>query len=363
MRSSLKGRLLFIPIGVLLVLLLSVFLFRRQIGLAAWKIGVESRQSTDFIQMLPDGLHLGLCGAASPMADSKRMGPCVFIIAGQKLYVVDAGDGSTKILTLVGITVGKVDSIFLTHFHSDHIGGLGEMMLQRWVTASNNLPVTVIGPQGLESVVNGFNQAYTLDKIYRVKHHGPITVPPSGSGGKAQTFTVPENEDYSRVVLEKDGLKVTAFSVDHSPVFPAVGYRFDYKGRSVVISGDTAPSKNLASHSKGADVLVHEGLQTSTLKGIRDSAAKFNKKTIVKIMEDIPSYHTTPEDAAKIAQESGVRHLLLYHIVPPVPFSYLNAAYLGDAPKNFDGPITVGKDGIFFSLPADTSEIQIRDLL
>lgn len=256
---------------------------------------------------------------------------------------------------------GLIDAILLTHFHSDHIGGLGEMMLQRWGGGSHTDPVPVYGPQGVESVVQGFNDAYALDKKYRVAHHGEATMPPSGAGGVARPFTLDES-DRSLVVLDRDGLTITAFAVNHAPVFPAAGYRFDYRGRSVVVSGDTAPSSTLAKYARGADVLFHEGLQTTMVAVLHDAAVRHGWAGAAKITADIPSYHTTPEDAARIAQQAGVRQLIFYHTIPPLPFAYLNAVFLGDAARIFTGPIVVGKDGLIVSLPANSTAMTMREL-
>jgi ribonuclease Z len=223
--------------------------------------------------------------------------------------------------------------------------------------------VEVFGPPGVESVVEGFNRAYELDKGYRVEHHGAEIVPPSGAGGKAHPFALPKGERTSQTVLERDGVKITAFCVNHSPVHPAVGYRFDYRGRSVVISGDTVPSRNLTEAARGADLLVHAGLQAELVEIIHEAAVRHGQRNISAITADIPSYHTTPEQAAKIASEAGVRHLVLNHVIPPLPIAYLNAAFLGDANEFYQGPITVGKDGLFFVMPADSDAILLRELL
>jgi len=353
-----------LPLLAILVLVAgTAALFQRQIGLALAKRIIDKRVAIDLAAEQPDGLHVGLCGTGCPMPDPKRAGPCVFVIAGKLLYVVDAGDGATRNMSLMGLQVGRINAILLTHFHSDHIAGLGEMMLVRWASVGNSHPVEVFGPQGVESVVEGFNRAYEQDKAYRVEHHGPEAVPPSGAGGVARPFTISEVEQTTQTIIERDGLTVTAFSVDHSPVFPAVGYRFDYKGRSVVISGDTVPSETVLKVSSGVDLLVHEGLQAKVVGIIHEAAVKHGQKNIAKITADIPSYHTTPEEAAKIAQEAGVRHLVFTHIIPPIPIAYLNAAFLGDAGKFYDGPITVGTDGLFFVMPADSDVIRIQKLL
>jgi ribonuclease Z len=348
--------------ALLLMALASAWLFQRQLGLMLTKRNLDHAFQNQLMPSLPDGLHAGLCGSGSPLPDPTRAGPCVFIIAGKHLYIVDAGEGSARKLALLGIPPSQIDAIFLTHFHSDHIGGLGDMMLQRWGGASHTDPTPVIGPQGVESVVKGFNEAYSLDKGYRIAHHGEGTMPPSGSGGIAHPFTVEAGSDAGQVVLQQDGLTVTAFPVVHTPVFPAVGYRFDYRGRSVVISGDTAPSPMVLQYSRGVDVLFHEGLQTTMVALVHDASVRANRPSAAKIMADIPSYHTTPEDAARIAQQAGVRYLMFYHTIPALPIGYLNAAFLGDAPKIFKGPITVGKNGTMVSLTPGNSTVTLREL-
>jgi ribonuclease Z len=352
-----------VVVALLLILFIGAFRYQRPIGLALTKQFVERSLQNQLLATLPDGLHAGLCGSGSPLPDPTRAGPCVFIIAGQQVYVVDAGEGSPRKMALLGLSPGLVDAILLTHFHSDHIAALGEMMLQRCGTASHTDPVPVIGPQGVESVVQGFNDAYALDKADRIAHHGEATMPPSGNGGFARPFTLADGSDKGQVILEKEGLTITAFAVNHAPVFPAAGYRFDYRGRSVVVSGDTAPSPVLAKYAHAADVLFHEGLQTTMVSIMHDAAARHGRTTAAKILGDIPSYHTTPEDAARIAQLAGVRYLIFYHTIPPIPFSYVNAAFLGDAPKIFKGQITVGKDGMLLSLIPGNTTVTIRELL
>jgi len=331
-RSPSRGLGLAIVLPVVLLLVLgAAFIFQRQIGMMLTKAYVERSFHNQLLPTLQDGLHAGLCGSGTPMPDPTRAGPCVVVIAGKHVYVVDVGEGSPRKLALMG--VAPTD------------------------------PVPVIGPQGVESVVNGFNAAYALDKTYRIAHHGEATMPPSGQGGVARPFTLVAGSDASQVVLQQDGLTITAFAVRHAPVFPAAGYRFDYGGRSIVISGDTAPSPVLAKYSQDVDVLFHEGLQAAMVSVLHDAAVRNNRPGVAKIAADIPSYHTTPEDAARIAQQAGVRQLVFYHTFPPLPFAYLNAAFLGDAPKIFHGPITVGKDGLLVSLPAGGTSIAMRELL
>jgi ribonuclease Z len=262
----------------------------------------------------------------------------------------------------MGFDIGKVDAILLTHFHSDHIADLGEIMLQRWAGGSNVKPVDVIGPKGVETVVAGFNHAYSLDAGYRVAFHGAATVPPSGTGGRARPYDLSSEEDASIIVVDKEGVKITAFKVNHFPAYPAVGYRVDYKGRSLVVSGDTVPCRSLKKQSQGVDVLFHEAQQPAMIKMVHDQAGLSPNPSLAKITADIPSYHTSPEDAAKTANEAGVKHLVLYHILPPLP-PVLNSMFLGDSEKYYNGPITLAVDGLLIGLPANSAKISIKQIL
>jgi ribonuclease Z len=164
------------------------------------------------------------------------------------------------------------------------------------------------------------------------------------------------------VVLNDKGLKVTAFRVDHAPIDPAVGYRFDYKGRSVVISGDTKKTPSVQAVAKGVDILVHEALQPSLVKILETEFADRKMNNMSQVMRDILNYHTTPEEAAAQAAAAGAKQLVLNHIVPPMPVRFAYPAFLGDAAKFYDQPITVGEDGMLFSLPANSTSIDHKRL-
>jgi ribonuclease Z len=285
------------------------------------------------------------------------------VVAGSHFFIVDAGEGSAKNVLLMKLPIGKLEAVLLTHFHSDHIADLGEMELQRWAGGSNQAPVPVIGPTGVAQVVQGFNLAFQLDDGYRVAHHGPETMPPGGAGGAAQPFELSAAPDAAMVVYDRDGVRITAFKVDHRPVTPAVGYRFDYKGRSIVISGDTVYSESLLEQARGVDVLFHEALNPDMVALMNQNASETGSPSLAKITHDIPSYHSTPEDAAKIAAGAGVKHLVYYHIVPPLPSTLLNELFLRDARKFYSGPITLGEDGLLVSLPANSNRIELKNVL
>ncbi len=352
-------RLILRSATVLALLALVLYLFRVPLVMELVKRVAAQHMAVDPIKTLPDGLHVGLCGAGSPFPDEKRLGPCTLVLAGQRLFVFDAGAGASRNIGKMDFNAGRIEAIFLTHFHSDHIDGLGELLLNRWVTASNTSPVPVFGPQGVEAVIAGLTQAYALDKSYRVAHHGDATLPASGSGGQAMPFAItPTAAGEGRAtVLNDGGVEVVAFLVDHKPIAPAVGYRISYKGRSVVISGDTQKSAAVQREAAGVDVLVHEAMSTPLMALLKDAAAQSGRNNFVKIFDDVLNYHSSPEQAAETARDAKARYLLLNHIAPPLPFSAMEKAFLGGAADLFNGPIRVGRDGDFISLPAGSADI------
>jgi len=348
-------------LAILIIFIISIlFLFQRPIGLYLFEQGSEARIGRDNLAELSDGLHIGLCGTGSPLPDPIRAGPCNIIIAGKQIFVVDIGEGGTRNISLMGINTGKIDALLLTHFHSDHIDGIGPLMLMRWTNASANKPLSVYGPTGLVPIIDGFNAAYSKDHDYRVKHHGEKIMPPKGAGALAKPFTIGSN---SKLIFKRKELKITAFKVNHDPIKPAIGYRFDYKGRSLVISGDTARSKALEQASKGADLLVHEALQPNMVKEITNALNRKGLDNITAVTRDILDYHASPEDAAASAKAAGVKQLVLSHIVPSLPSRYFYPAFLGDAHDHYDGPIIIGEDGMFFTLPANSNAIEYNEFM
>jgi ribonuclease Z len=173
--------------------------------------------------------------------------------------------------------------------------------------------------------------------------------PPSGFGFSPRAFALPAGRG---VVLNDGGLEVTAFAVDHTPVVPAVGYRFDYKGRCLVVSGDTAPSNALVAAAKGCDLLIHEALQPRMTRTLGAAAKQAGSARIAKVMADIEDYHTSPEQAADLAQKAGVKALALTHIVPPLRLPGLEPVFLGDAAARFEGELFIASDHEIVSLPA-----------
>jgi len=351
---------------VLLVLVLFAvgagILFQEQIGERIFARAVETAVARDVIGDLPDGMHVALCGTGSPLPDPARAGPCSAVIINGKMFIVDIGGGAVRTLGLMGLNPGATEALLLTHFHSDHIDGMGELMLQRWAGGGRTSPLPVIASAGVEPIVDGLNTAYAADAQYRVAHHGKATMSLAGAGGLARPFTISEGQE-KMVVYEQDGIKITAFSVVHKPVSPAVGYRFDYAGRSVVFSGDTVKLPIIEKICNGCDLLVHEVLNAEMVAAMEQAFERAGRKRMVKIMADIPDYHTTPVEAAETAKAAKAKMLVLSHIVPALPIAYLDKHYLKGVDAAYDGPVVLGKDGMLFSLPANKDSIERGDLL
>src|SRR5262249_4993320 len=257
---------------------------------------------------------------------------------------------------------GRIEAVLLTHFHSDHIDGLGQLGELHWLAGGATMPLVVIGPAGVERVVNGFNEAHALNGIHRTAHHGPAIAPPSGFGLTARPFQIADHDDRV-VVLEQDGLRVTAFTVNHEPVHPAVGYRFDYKGRSIVVSGDTAKSPNLVQNATAADLLVHEAMSPRLVEMLEETARASGRDAPAQLFHDLRSYHTAPADAADEAAQASVHALAFTHFIPPVPMGLLEGPFLGDARRHFSGPLFMARDGDLVSLPGGSGDLTVRNLL
>ncbi len=307
----------------------------------------------------PGEMSVLLVGTGSPLPDKARGGPCTLVAVGNRLFIVDAGLDSARNLLLWRMPLQNVAGILVTHFHSDHIPELGELRLQTWV-AGRKVPLPVYGPPGIETVVGGFNQAYALDAGYRTEHHGAAMLPPDA------VTMVPKTVDLgsatTATVLDSDGLKITAIRVRHEPANPAYAYRFDYHGRSVVISGDTAPDEDLAHAAQGADILVHEGLSPEMVGIMHDTLLATGHPRQAKIMHDIPGYHTAPVDAARIANEAHAKLLVFTHIIPMLPNALAERAFLrGVSDVRPDG-VVLGHDGAVFRLPGGSDAIEQSSL-
>ncbi|MEM1112843.1 MAG: MBL fold metallo-hydrolase [Pseudomonadota bacterium] len=342
-------------IGVVGALVTLAYTQRAFIAERVMERGLQARLGADRVDTLEDGLHLFLCGAGGPLPAPRASGPCVAVVAGKQLFVVDAGTDGVRNMGRMGLQAGTIAGVFLTHFHSDHIDTLGEVATLRWAGGDNISPLPVYGPEGVQQVVDGFNTSYAQDFVYRHEHHGDLVAPLSGAGLEAVPFDEPPIGKLA-LVYEGEGLTVEALKVDHFPVVPAVGYRFSYKGRTLLISGDTTKQDNIIEFSQGIDLLVHEALAPNLVMMMNRAAKEVGNPILERITFDILDYHASPVQAAESARDADVGHLLYYHIVPPMILPGQEALFLNGAEDIFPR-YTIGEDGVMFSLPANTDAI------
>lgn len=359
-----KNKRLWIVLSIYLLVCLGLVVFLRNPSDAVIDYLFQSVMAKNQTRNLfkEDGLYVITTGTGAPMPDKNRAGSQTVVVAGGQVLLFDAGPGSTLKLEISPVDVGAVDALFITHFHSDHIGGIGELMLKRWATTGRQEPLPIYGPSGVANMVAGFEQAYQLDSIYRIAHHGEEVMPPTGFGGDAHTFDLGSGLMSSKKVYQKGELEVIAFNVAHAPAFPAVGYRVNYKGRSVVITGDTKYDKNLIQHSKQADVIISEALNKK-FSSIIARATKHLESNASAVATDIQDYHISPKEAADVAREADVQQLVITHILPPVPTDLLVRPYLKEAREVYKGNIYMANDGTLISLPVGSEKITIKELL
>lgn len=320
---------------------------------------VEANMAFNDAVLDPDALHVVLCGTGSPMPDPDRAQSCAIVYAGEHVFVVDAGLGGWDRLAAFGLPVGNLTGVLITHFHSDHISGLPDIALNSWASGRREA-LAVYGPPGVEKVTAGFDLAYSLDDSYRIAHHGEDFFSAEGANYRPIVVDVPDR-DTGVTVFDDAGVTVTAFRVSHEPVDPAYGFRIDYKGRSVVFSGDTKEDRNVALFGQGADVMIHEALAAHMVDLLGEGlAARGDRRS--KVMYDIQDYHATPVQAAEVANEAGTKLLVYTHIVPRLPNALAERVFLRGVSDVRKRGVMIGYDGLYLRLPAGSEKIETIDL-
>ncbi|RED15067.1 MBL fold metallo-hydrolase [Parasphingopyxis lamellibrachiae] len=270
---------------------------------------------------------LGTAGGPSPKPN--RSAPAQAIVVGDNVYIVDCGDGVARQMVLAGLDPADLTAIFLTHHHSDHNADFGNLLLLAWADDLAS-PVECFGPPPLEAMRQQFLDLNAYDIATRIADEGR---PPLADLINAHEFSEPG------LIFEDDNVRVTSALVDHPPVSPAFAYRFDCPDRSIVFSGDTAPSDALIALAEGADILVHEVMYLPAIEGLIADA-----HDPASLRDHLLASHTTTEQAAQIATSAGVETLVLSHFVPGgYPFIE-DDVWEAAVRAGFTGEIIVGRD-------------------
>lgn len=298
-----------------------------------------------------DSLSAIVCGSRSPLVSPGRAQTCIAVQAGSNIFIVDIGDGSANNIQAFNIPTDKIKAVLITHLHSDHISDLADLHLLSWVQGRNS-KLKVFGPEGIDLVTSGFELAYEKDYQFRTEHHGDEMLPKAIAG--FDTTTIDLN---NAVIFDKNGLKITAFKVTHEPIDPALGFRFDYKGRSIVISGDTSYDENLAKAAKDADVMFAEAQANHMLNVMKESV----DGPLEKILDDIQTYHMTPVEAARLAKMARVDHVIFYHLNPAPRIGIMEDIFTRGVDEIIED-WTMSKDGTMVVLPIESNEIKVSEL-
>lgn len=277
-----------------------------------------------------------LLGTGVPTPRPDRFGPSTLIEAGDQKLLIDAGRGATIRLYQIGVPIGQIDALFLTHYHSDHTVGIPDLWLTGWLQshlATRRAPFRVIGPVGANTLMSHLEKAYTLDINIRIEDE---KLPPESAAIVIEEF------DNDGIVYEKNGVRVIAFEVDHGDVIkPAYGYRIEYGGRAVVISGDTRYNDNVVKYGAGADLLIHE------VAIVRPELAS------VPRIQRIMAHHTTAREAGAIFERAKPKLAAFTHLVflaseqiPPASVDEL----IEETRQTYTGPLEVGEDLMSFEV-------------
>jgi ribonuclease Z len=285
---------------------------------------------------VPSDFRVTLLGTGTPIPRPDRFGPSTLIEAGGHIVLIDAGRGAAMRLYQLGIPIGRIDALLLTHFHSDHTVGIPDLWLTGWLNShfgNRRRPFSVIGPIGTVRLMHHLEAAYAQDIEIRVedeklaREHVAITV---------------KEFDEDGVVYQSGNLRVIAFTVDHGDAIkPACGYRIAYQDRIAVISGDTRYNANVLRHGAGADLLVHEvAMARSELLG-------------EAYIQRIVNHHTSPQDAGRVFAQTRPKMAAFTHLVM-LASDTVAAPTVNDlvaaTRETYTGPLEVGEDLMSFEI-------------
>ena len=287
------------------------------------------------IAIAQDIFRVTLIGTGTPTPHPQRLGPATMVEVGNQMLLFDAGRGVPIRFSQLGIAMARIDTLFITHYHSDHVSGIPDLWLTGWLPAGGQRkqPFRVIGPTGAKALMTNLEKAYADDVRIRIADQD---LPPAGATVVTEEFAS------DGVVYERDGVRVRAFEVDHGDkIKPAYGYRIDYKGRSVLISGDTRFSENLIRNGMGVDLLVH---------AIAGSKPELLENIVIRRILD---HHTLPPEAATVFNRTKPKlavytHFVLQRTATVIPPTV--EEIVAETRKTYSGPLQAGEDLMSFDI-------------
>lgn len=343
MKKAIKTFLLLATLLLACALLLATLFPERVIPIFIGRqVASQAIMNTGYLNDV-ESITVVTVGTGSPLPGKRaETGTAVFV--NGRFFMFDVGSGVVRQAERSRLPLDQLDAVFLTHYHSDHIMDLPNLINRSWVLGrTDTLPV--FGPDGLDTLMQAVDRFLSYENQYRVAHHGSGIVDLSLAGGVAREFTCHPNAAVT--VFRQDGITVTAFDVDHDPVEPAVGYVVEYAGKKVVISGDTKKNGLLMEMARDADLLVHEVMLMSVIRHVEEELKRTGNTRNAHIMHDIRDYHTSPAEVAELASRAGVKRLVLNHLVPP-PDNFVIRRIYRKQLREFQGPVRLARDGDVF---------------
>ena len=291
----------------------------------------------------PSDFKVTTLGTGAPPPEMERFGPATLVEVNGQTLLFDAGRGVMQRLAEIGVGESKIDMVFLTHLHSDHVIGLPDLFLMGWMPGAygnRQASFKITGVEGTEDMMDHLKLAYAADIEIRMN-----------DGELKESWVEIEATEFSQdgVVYEKDGVTVTAFENYHGDAIkPSYGYRIDYDGRSVVISGDTKYSENLIKYSTGVDLLIHTVAAANEELLQQDTAAAEKARIIL-------AHHTPPEDAAKVFNETNPKLAVFTHMVlisTDMKYSKPTQESIVESTRaaGYTGPLEIARDLMSFEI-------------
>lgn len=326
-------------------------LFLTMISLSSWAFDISSLYHESYTgkpnldtSLLTDGkLHIYLCGTGVPQVTMQavRHPSCLAVIGDGQFMMFDAGDGSVQTLGEMSLPFHQIQTVFLTHLHSDHIAGLGELINGSWHSGRVNA-IKVYGPAGTQAMMQGWKAVYQRDILFRSEGSGGILKPELAIAASQEVKAT----EVAKRIYHNDEMSVSVFEVDHEPVYPAFGYVLQYKNCKIVISGDTRVDAALAKNSENADLLISEAVSETLYSGIlAELKVAKASETIIKFANQIYNYHANSYTLSKMAASSKVKRLVLTHLLPSIPTDDESLRnFKGDMSRYYQGPMTVAND-------------------
>ncbi|CAF1318888.1 unnamed protein product [Didymodactylos carnosus] len=275
-----------------------------------------------------------------PVINANRSASSQVIIINNTLYVIDSGDGVARQMKLANLKLASIRHIFITHHHSDHNADYGNLLLFMWTTGLNH-QVNTYGPRPLRKMTKMFLKLSECDIKVRIKGEGRLPLKDMIKAHDIQRYNGRSRGGISRHIMEDENVRVTAALVNHPPFKTAFAYRFDSRldNRSIVISGDTAPSDNLISLAQNADILVHEVMHLPSIEKLIAI-----RSGVSRIKQQLLASHTTCQQVGRIATLANVKTLVLSHLIPAEYPFLTDEQWLEAVRPYFAGKIIVGHD-------------------